>query len=968
MPPSQMPKTPTAHFSVRSLLPYVGFSAALFLGSATAIAQLSPPSYSGAEINATVLDPETQLPLEGVIVVADWRLVKYFGDPTERELDPSLVIAETTTDNSGRFSLPAWGPRQMPRATKGQYRLDPTQPWVYFWKPGYHVTAYNSPTPLLQVFQRDPAWTGDPLRKWAPSVRQIYLHKFKRSEAEYVEHLASMRPMFMKARCEWTKAPRATAAFINEGVRFTPSGSSSRIPALQELIEDERGRRCPDIVAALRPYLSPEALKVAMSTQPSAATVAENAAAPSPKVAQAAKGERATPGDTIGETDLARLREKDRVFRGRPSQAAIQTVQQLCSHSTNNVAAVFVVAPDVLSECVNSYDLAKVEFTPEIIEQLLVQHYGEDRVAPLWRFVASGSQSGGFPPRSIPRYQSRALFDRMQTDIRERNGNGQASTHQLVATDLTGIEPKVLELLFRVPLAAAGPIVWFLGDRRYAPAVEPLTRLASRISYDNNVNGILGAIAHNLGRIGTTESRDALIARARLLKQRPPSHARDSELASTLGGFVLLPANLQPDTPTFKALLPVPASDMVKNAHISYIIGRKDTSATADLVAYLPFGTQVISESLLKYGTSVDWIVARDVLRKLESAGPPDDARSSSLRRLDHAIANPATVLSARASEAAESAWRQAWKALDDEQERSRQLLRGNPQGFIAAAVAIQDRRLATARTFPDVREARSYTQWASMGYLQLAALARARAHDSKIAENLCKKAAAASADSSTAPLWSLRSDLCLADIQRFDFKDTKAALASYDRALRRLTAGNPLAGLLGTDRWLTAWIQHEVTYLKTGRQFIGAVTQEELSGLFGLLLLSAAERDANALLLPLDASLSVWPNSSAILVATPPQIKAALAALPPSQDLMWRTVGAWSRLPTSEDMTTHLRRNDPAGYASASVLAFVALVMAKPEVRDSADIRSLLPGIDGDVPGGKQPALRGLPPRMPGS
>src|SRR5258708_16141131 len=64
--------------------------------------------YSAEATEGWVADAETGKPIEGVIVVAHWRITGGLegGTPINE-----LKILETVTDEIGRYSFPAWGPK-----------------------------------------------------------------------------------------------------------------------------------------------------------------------------------------------------------------------------------------------------------------------------------------------------------------------------------------------------------------------------------------------------------------------------------------------------------------------------------------------------------------------------------------------------------------------------------------------------------------------------------------------------------------------------------------------------------------------------------------------------------------------------------------------------------------------------------------------------------------------------------------
>ena len=88
-----------------------------------------PFFYRAEAIEGWVADAETGMPLEGVIVVGHWRLKGGFegGNPVAE-----LKILESVTDQGGRYSFPAWGPKF---ALMGN--LTSESPELLFFKRGY---------------------------------------------------------------------------------------------------------------------------------------------------------------------------------------------------------------------------------------------------------------------------------------------------------------------------------------------------------------------------------------------------------------------------------------------------------------------------------------------------------------------------------------------------------------------------------------------------------------------------------------------------------------------------------------------------------------------------------------------------------------------------------------------------------------------------------------------------------------
>ena len=90
----------------------------------------APPLYWAEAIHAHVIDAETGAPVEGAVVVADWKL--YGGGIGHGGHRDSLLVEETTTDANGDFTFGKWGPKKRPA-----YAVLDTAPWLVIFKTGY---------------------------------------------------------------------------------------------------------------------------------------------------------------------------------------------------------------------------------------------------------------------------------------------------------------------------------------------------------------------------------------------------------------------------------------------------------------------------------------------------------------------------------------------------------------------------------------------------------------------------------------------------------------------------------------------------------------------------------------------------------------------------------------------------------------------------------------------------------------
>jgi hypothetical protein len=91
---------------------------------------LAPPVYWAGVIHARVMDADTGQPVEGAVVVADWKL--YGGGIGHGGHHKSLFVEETVTDANGEFTFGKWGPKQRPA-----HAVLNTAPWLLVFKSGY---------------------------------------------------------------------------------------------------------------------------------------------------------------------------------------------------------------------------------------------------------------------------------------------------------------------------------------------------------------------------------------------------------------------------------------------------------------------------------------------------------------------------------------------------------------------------------------------------------------------------------------------------------------------------------------------------------------------------------------------------------------------------------------------------------------------------------------------------------------
>lgn len=91
-----------------------------------------PPVYFAKEIRGQVVDEATGQPLEGVVIVAEWRL--YAEGIGSGGHGGTLNTLEAVTDKDGRYHIPGWGPRPRPPFAY----LDHLDPELKFFRSEYY--------------------------------------------------------------------------------------------------------------------------------------------------------------------------------------------------------------------------------------------------------------------------------------------------------------------------------------------------------------------------------------------------------------------------------------------------------------------------------------------------------------------------------------------------------------------------------------------------------------------------------------------------------------------------------------------------------------------------------------------------------------------------------------------------------------------------------------------------------------
>jgi hypothetical protein len=154
----------------RWLIAGVVISMILFLGYS--MFGHHPFFYWGEAIHGRVVDAESGEPIEGAVVLVDWKL--YSGGMGHGGHRDPLFVQETVTDARGEFAFDKWGPIRRPLTGA----LD-TAPWFVVFKSGYE-----------HRFLLNEHHTNDSVRRSDWNEKTITLKRFKGDATKRVDVLS----------------------------------------------------------------------------------------------------------------------------------------------------------------------------------------------------------------------------------------------------------------------------------------------------------------------------------------------------------------------------------------------------------------------------------------------------------------------------------------------------------------------------------------------------------------------------------------------------------------------------------------------------------------------------------------------------------------------------------------------------------------------------------------------------------
>lgn len=170
--------------------------------------------YSAEPITARVIDAETNQPIEGVVIVAHWQLEGGLEGGTNLG---QMMVMEATTDATGKFSFPAWGPKKVPSDYPWYYsnaRLKNMDPEMLFFKSGYQYLKLANPWQQefsggKESYIRTSQWNGKTIKM--ESLGGDLQKEFQSAE-DFSFSLGFTDNSF--SPCVWTDIPKTIAMLI----------------------------------------------------------------------------------------------------------------------------------------------------------------------------------------------------------------------------------------------------------------------------------------------------------------------------------------------------------------------------------------------------------------------------------------------------------------------------------------------------------------------------------------------------------------------------------------------------------------------------------------------------------------------------------------------------------------------------------------------------------------------------------
>jgi hypothetical protein len=192
----------------------------------------TPMAYSAKEIRGQIVDAETNQPIEGAIIVAQW--VLFHIGPGHGGHGSRLHIHETVTDKAGKYTIPSWGPKVRPPMTE----LHERDPQMLIFKGGYEPRGISNAvvSTVRQESLRVSDWDGKVVRM-TKSIATLEQQGFYLSS-----YYSSLR--YGDNEKDWKNYPRMLLAIYHEKQHLQalglPSEHAARVPDIKRFSEADK--------------------------------------------------------------------------------------------------------------------------------------------------------------------------------------------------------------------------------------------------------------------------------------------------------------------------------------------------------------------------------------------------------------------------------------------------------------------------------------------------------------------------------------------------------------------------------------------------------------------------------------------------------------------------------------------------------------------------------------------------------
>ena len=215
----------------------------------------APLWYKAEPIEGWVVDKESNQPLEGVIVTANWQLD---GGIEGSYPVGQMMVRETVTDKNGRYHFPGWGPKLAP--LNGRIRTKGPQLLLFNSGYAYRGVANELTSESLRGELDNPLrsdWNG----------KTIKLEKFDGDHKEYARQVYDLSSEVWSVidvargakECYWKNVPRMLVAlhrmsifFDGQGVKLEGWRLGQRIKRIEDIRSDQR---CGAVQEYFRSYM-----------------------------------------------------------------------------------------------------------------------------------------------------------------------------------------------------------------------------------------------------------------------------------------------------------------------------------------------------------------------------------------------------------------------------------------------------------------------------------------------------------------------------------------------------------------------------------------------------------------------------------------------------------------------------------------------------------------------------------------